>query len=232
MSAATLKRNIAELGLLNGLLYLTGRAMQKISGGRLGIIRYLLVAQPVPPSPGKLRSSPSAVVRRVEADDPIVQAFPRPVAVIQKRFADGAICFVAESAGRFAGFLWLARNAYDEDEVRCRYELAAPTLCAWDYDVYVEPEFRIGRTFARLWQAANQHLADEGVRWSISRISSFNPTSLAAHGRLGIQTQFSATFVCVGPVQITFAGVAPYLHLSFGPGRQPTFRISLPREAR
>ena len=204
MPLSRIRKTLSELGTANGLLYLAGRALQAVTGGRAFIVRYHFVAQPVPASPSQYsRQSPSTRVRQVTPDDPIVASFPRPPSVIEHRFANGNTCFVAENNGRFAGFLWLARNAYEEDEIRCRYELAPPECCAWDFDVYVAPEYRIGRTFARLWEAANEHLSQAGVHWSLSRISAFNRASITAHQRLGIRKLCSATFLTLGPIQVS-----------------------------
>jgi len=224
-----IKNTIAQLGLLDGLLYIAAQALSKLSAGRIRLVRYYLVAQPVPTDvEATIRPSDKNTVALALPGDPLVAVFPRPPEVISKRFQDGHQCFVARSGTDFSGFLWLARNAYDEDEVRCRYELGLPAESSWDFDVYVEPRFRIGRTFARLWQTANQHLAGEGVKWSFSRISGFNPGSLLAHGRLGIHRLFSATFVCIGPVQITVVGASPYFHCAFSTGSRPTLRLIPP----
>jgi hypothetical protein len=216
-----------ELGGVDASLYYVDRLLSGLSGGRARLIRYYLVAQPIHPAPA-CRPSAKQAVALLDPADPLVASFPRPPEVIAKRFTDGAKCFLARSGEVFAGFLWLAENAYDEDEVRCRYELTDPALCVWDYDVHVEPAYRIGRTFARLWDAANAHLAARGVRWSVSRISAFNPGSLAAHGRLGIRTLSSATFLCLGPLQLSVLGAAPYLHASMSEASRPTLRLAAP----
>jgi GNAT superfamily N-acetyltransferase len=229
MLPANLKRTFHELGLANGAIYLAGRLLQRLSADRARIIRYKLVAQPVPQTPSRPpRAATKCRIRTINANDAVVSAFPRPPQVISRRFADGATCFVAEVGDRFAGFLWLARNAYEEDEVRCRFELFPPELCAWDFDVYVEPDFRIGRTFSRLWEAANAHLSAQGVLWSLSRISAFNPESLAAHRRLGIREVGMATFLVFGSVQLSLYGKAPFLSISSSPLRRPRFRLSPP----
>ena len=57
---------------------------------------------------------------------------------------------------QFAGFLWLQIPRYVEDEVRCVYEMEPAGAAAWDYDVYVEPDFRFGKAFVRLWDAAHR----------------------------------------------------------------------------
>lgn len=223
-------RNFTQLGWIEAIHYFVARAVSRISRRRVRIVRYHLVAQPVPgDAAAACRPSAKNPVEFVDADDPIVAEFPRPPSVIAKRFADGGKCLVAHAGERFAGYLWLAHGHYDEDMVRCRYAFAAPEISAWDYDVYVAPDFRVGRTFARLWDTANEHLRAEGVRWSFSRIEAVNPQSLNAHRRLGVRKLFSATFICIGPLQLTVAGNAPYLHLSLSDRARPTLRLKPPR---
>ena len=227
MALGKLRATFAEMGALNGGLYLLHRILQTLSGGRAQLVRYYLVAQPIHPD-AACRPSAKNPVTLLDPSDPLIADFPRPPEVIAKRLRDGATCFIARSGETFAGFLWLAHGAYDEDEVRCRYELVDDDRCVWDYDVYVEPAYRIGRTFARLWDAANQHLAPRGVRWSISRISAFNAASLAAHDRLGIKILHSATFICLGSVQISALGGAPYLHIGMSDASRPVLRLRAP----
>ncbi len=227
MPADRLKRLFTELGRKEAALYLFAQALSRVTGGRLRLLRYHLVAQPVI-AHADIRPSAQSTIREVHARDPLCTSFPRPKRVIAQRFADGATCLAAEHKGRFAGFIWLARDAYNEDEVRCRYELADPQTCVWDYDVYVEPDFRIGRTFSRLWHAANVHLAAQGVRWSLSRISAFNPTSQAAHKRLGIQYLGSASFLVAGSLQIALLDRRPFLHASLNATNAPVLRLPAP----
>jgi hypothetical protein len=223
--------NVRQLGWTNGLLYLAHRALSALSGGRARIVRYYLVAQPVlERSPNNLRPSAGNPVTFVSPDDPLTASFPRPPGVIARRFANNDLCIAARSGERFAGFLWIARGRYAEDEVRCLYHLADARSSAWDYDVYVEPDFRIGRTFARLWDKANQYLRSEGVEWSFSRISAFNPGSLQAHGKLGIRVLFSASFLCLGPMQVMIAGYRPYVHVSLSARSGPTLQLSIPEK--
>lgn len=226
-----IRNTFSQLGALDGCLYFCDYVLRKISGGHAHLTRYYLVAQPVHEQPA-CRPSPKSPVTLLAPGDALTPLFPRPPEVIAKRMRDGAHCFVARSGDEFAGFLWLAFGAYDEDEVRCRYELAAPQCSAWDYDVHVEPKYRIGRTFARLWDAANAHLSSQGIRWSMSRISAFNPSSLAAHGRLGIHTLYSASFLCLGPIQISVIGAAPWFHLSLSPASRPVVQLPPPKNAK
>jgi len=200
-----LRETLNKLDTTDGLIYLLAKVLRRLSGGRARIVRYHFFAQPVPQEPKKYtRPSVKSRVRQITAADPIMAAFPRSNAVIEQRFQSGATCFVAENDGRFAGYLWLAKEKYEEDEVRCTYSFTPPERCAWDFDLYVEPEYRIGRTFARLWDAANEHLAGEGVQWSLSRITPLNLGSIAAHQRLGLIKLCSATFLCIGSKQISF----------------------------
>ena len=216
-----LKDSIQQLGTANGLLYLLGRSLKKISNGRWRLIRYYIVAQPIPspPSPSCKTSSASSI-ERVAPDNPICAAFPRPKHVIEQRFANGNTCLVARVKEQFAGFLWYAHTIYEEDEIHCRFVLGEPENSVWDYDVHVEPQYRMGRTFARLWDKANELLEHAHIRWSFSRISAFNPASLHAHRQLGTQRIGTLTAICLGTAQMTFLPASPYVHFCWGwPGR-------------
>lgn len=219
-----------SVDVLNALLWKAARAVSLLSGGTCRIQRYYFVAQPVSASALVAESSGRAIViRRVDADDPLVAQFPRPQEVIAARFRMGAVCFAAEREGQFIGFAWLKEDQYSEDEVRCLFLLDPVEHAAWDFDVYIDPAFRFGRTFARLWDHVNQWLRERGYRWSLSRISAFNADSLAAHRRLGVRSIGSATFVCVRTVQLTLVGQAPFVHLGWRRDDVPTLRLRAPR---
>ena len=130
--------------------------------------------------------------------------------------------------GSFGGYIWISRGQHAEDEVRCRYILASPERSAWDFDVYVEPRLRLGRTLARLWWHVDQALAGEGVRWCFSRISLFNSGSLAAHQRLGAVRLGTAVFLVLGPAQLAVLSVAPFVHASWGNSPGPQIRLAPP----
>ncbi|MCB1940076.1 MAG: GNAT family N-acetyltransferase [Rhodocyclaceae bacterium] len=228
MAQSGLAHTLKWLGIGNGLLYLAGRVLQKISGNRACIIRYRFVAQPVPTEAPALATGGATRIWQAASDDPIVAAFPRPQSVIAKRFSDDGHCFVAQSKDAFAGFLWLARGGYEEDEVRCHYALARPDRTAWDYDVYIAPRFRLGRMFTRLWQSANHYLRTQGIDWTLSRISTFNADSLAAHARLGARSLGHATFIVIGPLQLSVLSMAPYLHLSLSATSRPVVSLAPP----
>jgi hypothetical protein len=126
------------------------------------------------------------------------------------------------------GCLWLCLDPYLEDEVRCRFMPMPPGQVAWDFDVYLRPEHRVGFGFARLWDEANSLLRARGVAWSISRISVLNTKSLAAHDKLGIRTLATAAFLRVGRLQLMLASLPPFVHLSSSASSAPTLALHAP----
>lgn len=223
---ARLLRLRRELGLREALLYATDQALARTSGGRVRMIRYAIVAQPVATAtPATLRPDGQTQIVDVAADHPLVAGFPRPPQVIAQRYRDGARCLAATHGGRFAGFLWWQLQGYEEDEVHCHYRLFDADRCAWDFDVHVEPAYRLGRTLARLWAAAHARLAADGVAWTFSRIALSNRASLAAHARLGAVECTRATFLRIGPLQLAWL---PALRLSWGRHRRPELVLRAP----
>lgn len=220
---------LQELGWLNTSLYGLGRLLAMVSKGRLRLYRYYLTAQPIPQTallpPGRGKK---IEIRLIQDQDEITWELPRPDAVIHARFQQGAKCLVALKEQHFIGFLWflLGSYHYQEDEVRARYIPLPAEQTAWDFDVYVAPDSRLGLTFPRLWDEANRILTEKGVQWSCSRISAFNAGSLASHARLGTLSVGSAIFFCAGRWQITLASISPFFHLSSCPDSFPEFRIN------
>lgn len=221
---------VAEHGSAGlALLYGLHRLLQKTTGGRAAIVPYLLVAQPVGNSAlASIKATPGFVVQRVGPDHPLLAAFPRPAEVNAQRFADGAECFAATVNGQFAGHIWIARYRYVEDEVRCVYEISDPALGVWDYDVYVEPRFRIGRTMGRLWKAVDDALAAEGVKWSFSRINRFNSASVKSHQRLGAVSVGRVTFGVVGSLQLGVGRALEVAHVSLLRNTVPHLQLKPP----
>jgi hypothetical protein len=215
-----------ELGRLNASLYALHKLLLVALRGRVQFHKYYFVAQPVsgssilPAGRGK-----KIQIRLVDERDVVTDEFPRPRAVIEERYRQGAKCLAAFKDDRFIGYLWLISGTYQEDEIRASFSPVPAAQAVWDFDVYVAPEFRIGLTFPRMWDEANRFLADNQARWSCSRISAFNAGSLSAHARLGTKILGSACFLCFGRWQATFATVAPYFHLSTDPKSFPAFRL-------
>ena len=224
-----MRRVFRRVGARHTLAYLLSRLLSAASGDRVRLVKYLIVAQPI--GAGALDAvKPDRSTEIVQAgpQSELARYFPRPDAVIRRRFASGASCYCALVKKEFAGFLWILADRYEEDEVRCTYVLEAPQQSVWDFDVYIEPKFRLSRTLARLWHAVDARLNERGVRWSFSRISAFNAESLAAHAKLGIIECQSATFLVIGQFQLSFLSQRPYVHASFSACRRPAIRLDLP----
>ncbi|MYM67259.1 hypothetical protein GTP45_10495 [Pseudoduganella sp. FT55W] len=208
-----MRRTFAQLGLLNTALYLVARLLERASGGRWTLLRYVFVAQYVSDAPLLPMRGADIEIRMPGADAALPAGYPRPPQVVRARYAQGAQTLCAWRNGGLAGFLWLIAEAYDEDEVRVRYRLASSRL-GWDFDVWVRPEERLGWVFRRLWEAARQHLRRRGVRWTCSRISAFNAASLRAHAQIGTVRLGHAVFLRCGAWQWMIASLWPYVHLS------------------
>lgn len=226
------KRTVAELGAADALWYSLHRLFASLSP-RCSLYKYYFVAQPVPPGPLLPAHRGRAVnVRPVEPGDEVLRHFPPPPAVIRARYGQGALCLAAFREQKLLGYAWVIHGPYEEDEVRSRFVPLPAGGSAWDFDVYLDPSERLTPAFARLWDEINAHFRRRGVTWTMSRISAFNPASIAAHRRLGGHIVGRALYVVFGRWQLTLATVRPYIHLSSGAGQVPVFHIRPPRAAR
>ena len=220
--------NFHQLGAIEGGWYCLAVFLRKTSRDHIKLFRYIFVAQPIPNSPSTfLRPTSKIDVGFVTLNDPLVGAFPPPYKVIKKRFDDGNICIAAKNEGRFAGYIWIANDRYDEDEVRCRYQLGVQNNSVWDFDVYVHPEYRLGRCLARLWDFTSAYLTHTGKKWSFSRIAASNLGSMRSHRRLGIRTLFTASFFCIGDFQLMLSLHKPFIHISFSSSQIPTLYFDI-----
>ncbi|KFI22367.1 GNAT family N-acetyltransferase [Nitrosococcus oceani] len=218
-----------ELGWLNTLFYGIHSILSRYTR-QVALFKYYLVVQPVgkepnlPPYRGR-----SIQVRLVPKEDQAVKEFPRPYEVIQYRYQQGAVCLGAfNNNNNLVGYLWLILGAYDEDEVRCRFILRPVGEVAWDFDVYVRPDYRASFVFARLWDEANKYLQEQGVHWTLSRVSAFNRMSREAHRRLGAVEVDSALFIVVRRWQLMLSTCRPYFHISSGSANFPRLEVTPP----
>lgn len=223
-----LRETAAELGAANAVLYGIDRVLGRIHR-RLGLDCYYLVAQPVPPRPLLARRGSAGIrIRPLGRDDPLAAAFPRPAAEIAARFDAGAQCLAAVRNDVMIGYIWFVRGPYREPDGSCVLVPAPAATTAWDMDIYIDPAERTGRVFAYLWDAAFGALREQGVRWTLSRISAFNARSLAAHRRLGMRRVGRQVVLRAGNVRLLLATVAPFAHLSPHPRRAPRVVVSAP----
>jgi len=227
----SMRSDARALGWSAYVVYAASRALCRLSRGRIELLMYRLVAQPIVAQPRVApgRGATRAEFKRIERDDPLVAQVPRPTKVIAQRFIDGATCYGAVLDGGLAAFIWIAERQYLEDEARCLYRIDPTTSAVWDYDIYVRPDLRAGRLFGRLWDYVNATLGSSGYRWSISRISAFNAASLAAHRRLDARILGTCVFLAIGRTQVSFSSIAPYLHVALNESSFPTLRLSPPR---
>lgn len=225
-----MKEALRQLGPALTLLYACHRLLVSLSSGRCRIVPYALYAQPLGSGAyAGVRDGAETVVAEVTPDDPLVASFPRPARVLAERWHSGSRCLAARVKGSFGGYIWLSQHQHHEDEVRCHYVL--PVDAVWDFDVYVPPTLRLGRTLGRLWKAVDAQLVAEGRRWSFSRISRFNPGSVSTHERLGARRVGLATFVVMGPLQVAWLTQPPYLRASLRAGPGPCIRLQAPAAA-
>lgn len=208
---------------------IVARVLRRLSGGRIQVFRYYLVAQPVPETPllpeGRGRN---ITIRELGPGDPALGHFPRPAQVMESRFAQGAVCYAAFRGDAPIGFIWFCPGDYEEDEVRCLFRPLPAGAAAWDFDVYIADRHRLGPAFAKLWDAASADMRRRGVGWTLSRISAFNPQSLAAHARLGARALGRLTFLGAGSLQLMAGGCPPYVHGSLWHGRRPVIPVRAP----
>ena len=224
---AALRTRMAQDGPLVLALRAVAAIASRASRGRLRVVPYHFYAQRVRDA-SEAAPGGAFQIEPAGASHDLVHAFPRPAAVIARRFENGARCLVARKGERFVGFLWTQPREYVEDEVRCIYSLQPPDATAWDFDVYVDPQFRLSKAFIRLWDTAHARLRSEGRAWTMSRIHVLNRESIRAHTRLGAVRLASALFVTGRGFQLALFTVRPYFHAG-GPGRTPRITLRAPR---
>jgi len=215
-----------QLGIVNAILFAINRILTLLPFS-FKVIKFYFAAQKLsnqsllPNNRGK--NIAIIEVARTEKHHPC----PRPIEVIEDRYYQGAICLVAYNNTEFSGCLWYIKDRYKEDEVNCLFELPEKDS-VWDFDVYVEPKFRLSPVFLKLWDYTSDRLLKEDCHWSLSRISAFNPNSLFSHKRMGAVIIGWAVFICLGGIQVTIANVSPFFHVSFRKASFPIFRLKPP----
>lgn len=222
-----LRDTAAAIGIGNACLYAVARASSALTGGRVRIVKYYFTAQPVvAASPEIVSRTGKFAIEWLGPGSPLFAQVERPAAVIEARFAQSARCLAATTEGdELAGFLWYVVGPYVEDEVKARFVPVPAGQTAWDFDVLVQPRFRMGRLFGYLWARGMAEMAREGVRQTVSRISAFNGASIASHRRLGARIVGQATFLCIGGWQLMKSSMAPGWHFSAHSGSVPTLEV-------
>jgi len=212
-----------EFGLGAGFLYLVDRLLNALSpSARLFV--YELMVQPTDMPEVRIRALQGFRSREIKPGDTELTAMPVSSAVIESRFAQGAICLGTFKQHRFIGYIWLCFRSYDEDEVRCRYSLLPPEESVFDFDLYIFPESRLGLAFLAIWQNTSALLRSRGVLYSFSRVTRFNLASRRAHAHLGSMRIGRAVFLKLYQVECMASTVFPYVSLSLAAHR-PQLRL-------
>jgi len=203
-----------EFGFAAGFLYVIDRLLQMVSP-RLRLFVYELMVQPIPDKPIlPERLSKSLEIREIRQGDPEVDRMPARPDIKQSRFEQGALCLGAYRKGQLIGYLWLCFDTYDEDEVRCTYRLSPRGQAVFDFDLYIFPEHRMGLGFAGIWNGVNEYLRHRDVDFTFSRLTRFNLPSRRAHAHLGWKRVAQAVFLKAWTLEIMFATIRPFLHVS------------------
>lgn len=226
----TLRHYVDQFGGLDAALYILDRLFARLPLP-IRLTKFYVVAQPVSEKPLFPEHRAKHIVCELIPElavDRKEHPCPRPVSVIAARYLQSAACIGAYANGAFAGCLWLVKERYEEDVVRCTFLLPSKNSI-WDFDAYVDPEYRMSPVFLKLWNHAYQVMREENIQWSISRISAFNAESRKVHGRMGAIDIAAITFIRIASWQLTFSGSKPYLHVSLSDKSIPVFEVAPPR---
>ena len=220
---AELSRMWATIGPHDTILFVLARLVAKLTRGRVRLLKYDIAAQPVPTGPlTPARRGQSIVITEGTPEQALGTSFGRPKAAIEHRLRHTRARYVlAHQDARLVGFQWFILRDCDEDEVRCVFQLSPGGRCAWDFDIFVEPQARVSPVFLRLWDSTNAILRDHDVDLSLSRVNAFNQTSMRAHARLGAEPVGWGVFLLAGRLQMSVFSSRPWLHFSLSPWTGP-----------
>ncbi len=222
------KAAVRAFGWGTATLYALSRALNRFCP-YFSIGKYYVVARPT--SYQRLLTADrdtGIMVLQITGDHPLIDALPRQRDEIARRFAGGAVCFLATRDNRVTGHLWVTLSPYREPFHRCEFAPQPPGRSAWDFDMWIAPEERLGFTFARLWDQCNSYLLGKGVSWTCSCVSAFNLSAIRAHQRMGMRKMHTLVFWSVGPVELLLANVAPYIALSLSRSTFPLIKVTAP----
>jgi hypothetical protein len=214
-----------EFGLAAGSLYVLDRLLRALSP-HLGLYLYEFMVQPIggaPLLPLSLRRNLSFL--EIGRGHPDLTLMPAREEIKAQRFDQGARCLGAYRKGQLLGYSWYCTERYEEDEVRCTYELVDRDVSIFDFDLYVLPQHRLLLGFPAVWQGFNEILAPRGVRYTFSRLTRFNLASRRSHAHLGWRRAGAGVFLRTWRVEWMAATIAPYLAVTWGPRQRVTLRL-------
>jgi len=215
-----------EFGLLAGSLYVLNRLLRALSP-RVGLLVYELMVQPITSKP----LLPANLTKNLRFEEigcghPDIKRMPAREDIKASRFDQGARCLGAYRKDKLIGYIWFAFGCYEEDEVRCSYELAQPAQSVFDFDLYVLPEHRMGIAFMAIWYGANEYLHRRGVRYTFSRLTRFNVASRRSHAHLGWRCVGQVVFLQAWAVELMLATMSPYVALTWTSAQRTRLRLA------
>jgi hypothetical protein len=221
----------SEFGWTAGLAYVVDRALNSISA-RFRLRVYDVVVQPIVDKPLLKPSLARHIeLREIRRGDPELALMPVPSEIKDLRFEQNAICLGVFKRNEFVGYMWFCFGRYEEDEVRCTYELISPAESVFDFDLYLFPEHRMGLAFVGAWNSANAFLRSRDVKYTFSRLNRFNLPSRRAHKHLGCQSIGRTLFLQLGRFELMLGTMYPFIHLSLDKLYRVNLRID-PRATR
>ena len=200
-----------EFGFLAGLLYAADRMLRGMSDA-CGLYVYELMAQPIsaqPLLPPNLLKNLAFI--EIERGHPDIARMPAGEDIKASRFDQGARCLGVLRKGQLIGYIWFCFDRYEEDEVRCTYELAVPERSVFDFDLYVFPEHRMGVGFIGIWHGANAFLRERGIEHTFSRLTRFNLASRRSHAHFKWKRIGQALFLKLWQLEFMVSNLAPYV---------------------
>ena len=76
-----------------------------------------------------------------------------------------------------------------------------PAQCCWDTGLWIDPAYRMGRSFAALWSGVGAWMAARDLTHSLSRVADYNLPALTAHRRMGAAVLGHHSFLRIGSWQ-------------------------------
>lgn len=208
--------DVRRIGLAGWSSYALDRTLGKVSRQRVRFSALWFYAQPVQSIPKiDKRATDRIQVKVAERDDVPDGVFGRPPGAIAERFEQGSVCIAAMKDGELVGFMWLQFDVLRERLARCDFVPAPLGTVSWDFDLYVAPSFRLGRTFGRLWSHARQFLSERGVATTVSWIAFDNAASQRAHERMGARRVGWALVLTAWTLQVTLSSCQPYFGITW-----------------
>lgn len=218
--------DIRRIGLTGWLAYACNHAVSSASAGRIRFTALWFYAQSVEHIPTiSGHASDRIQIRVIKHGEVPDEAFRRPPGAIAERFAQGSVCIAALKDSELVGFMWLEFDELRERLVRCNFIPYPRGKTCWDFDLFVSPQYRLGRTFGRLWSHAKSHLNARGVKMTLSWIAFENVASRRAHERMRAKRIGWALVLTAWKLQVVIASTKPFFIVGSGDKHRAQLKV-------